>query len=155
MQTSQFDIQPPKRPGLKKGQKHSGSFRKGHDPRRMSVKKYADGQTFRQLCQERSGEALELLIGIMQDEAEDKKTRMAAAIHVLDRGYGKPISGVALLGSDSDTTDPQSMSNAQLAAAAQAFLESAAAMGDLWRTGCHSGAHSQSGYTERAAGGIR
>ena len=98
---------------MKPGQRHSGSFRKGYDPNRFQQKQYENGLTFRQLCQEKSPEALQLLTDILHDTTEDKKLRMAAAIHILDRAHGKPISGVALLGQDGPS-NPQSLTNDEL-----------------------------------------
>jgi hypothetical protein len=48
----------------------------------------------RDLAREHTQAALDALLSIMRDEAAPSAARVAAAVHVLDRGYGRPTQHV-------------------------------------------------------------
>jgi hypothetical protein len=82
-----------RRVGLKPGQKHSGSFKPGHDPRRnllgprMSEKK----RTFMEACRELTPNALSVLEEAMNDPQAAWRDRMTAAALLIEHGHGKPV----------------------------------------------------------------
>jgi hypothetical protein len=47
-------------------------------------------QEVRDLARLHTGEAIEVLASIMNDEGQDARARVAAASAILDRGHGKP-----------------------------------------------------------------
>ena len=118
-----FDIKPPRRPGLKKGQTHSGSFRPGPDPRRIGYSPLLEcGKTLPQLARERTQEAFELICGVMNDEEQDIKLRVQAAESVLNRGWGKAPMAVQVTHNETDN-DPSRWPMARLASAAAEILQ--------------------------------
>jgi hypothetical protein len=92
--TALADISPGESPrrGLRPGQKHSGSFRKGDDPRRLGGAKVFDGMTLAQIARKHTPECVALLVRAMHSEAVPWPTRIQAANSLLDRGHGKPVS---------------------------------------------------------------
>ena len=50
----------------------------------------------RELAREKSVEAINTLVAIMRDEAQDARARVAAANAILDRGWGKPAQAIEL-----------------------------------------------------------
>lgn len=78
--------------GLKPGQKHSGSFRSGHDPRRPQATKLYDGMTISQMARTRGPECLELWSSAMRDERNPWPVRLRASELIMDRGYGKAVA---------------------------------------------------------------
>ena len=90
---------------------NKGSFQKGYDPRRQKPITFRNGQVFRELCREKSPELLEMLMGFAQDEEEPTRTRFAVAKWIMEQGYGKAVTAVALL---EDSKDPGSMSREEL-----------------------------------------
>jgi len=75
-----------KRPGF--SGRTNGSFSK--DGRKNIGKLIMDGVTFRDACRAEAPKCLELLKLARDNEDVPFPTRVAAAIHLLDRGYGKP-----------------------------------------------------------------
>lgn len=57
---------------------------------------------FRRMCREHTGEALASLIEVMRDSRAPQNTRMAAAITIIEHGYGKPKQ---VVGGDGDNED--------------------------------------------------
>ena len=90
---------------------NKGSFQKGYDPRRQKPITFRNGQVFRELCREKSPELLNMLVGFAQDEEEPTRTRFAVAKWIMEQGYGKAVTAVALL---EDTQDIGSMSREDL-----------------------------------------
>lgn len=80
--------------GLRPGQKHSGSFRKGDDPRRPQGQRLYDGMTVAQIARLHGPECIELWLKAMGDEKAPWNARIRAAELVMERGHGKAISVV-------------------------------------------------------------
>jgi hypothetical protein len=53
----------------------------------------------KQLAREHTSSAIETLAAIMHDSGAQPSARVAAAIHLLDRGFGKPKQEIAQSGS--------------------------------------------------------
>lgn len=81
---------PPHRKGLKKGQRHSGSFMPGFDPRRKGY--YYDGKSFAQMAQEHAPECLALWVKAVADEDAPWNVRIRASELIVERAYGKAAS---------------------------------------------------------------
>lgn len=111
-----------RRPGLKPGQKHSGSFRRGDDPRRAGGMKLYDGMTLAQIARLHGPRCIELWVKAMQDESVPWATRIRASELIIERGHGKAISVI----------DMQVTQNKPLHALTTQELEAIAA-GDLPR----------------------
>ena len=90
----------PKKRGPKKP--HAGQFKKGYDARRQTPITFRNGQVFRELCREKSPEMLELIIGFARDEEETTQNRYNAAKYIIEQGYGKPTTPVAVATDDGD-----------------------------------------------------
>lgn len=88
------DMTEPRRPGLKPGQRHAGSFRKGDDPRRTGGAKLYDGMTVAQMCRLQGPRSVEFLTRVRDDEGAPLSARIRAVELMLDRGYGKAVSVV-------------------------------------------------------------
>jgi hypothetical protein len=82
------------RRGLRPGQIHSGSFRKGDDPRRAGGLKIYDGMTLAQMARQHGPACLQFLRRAMDDEAVPWKDRIRASEIILDRGFGKAVATV-------------------------------------------------------------
>lgn len=83
-----------RRRGLKPGQKHAGSFQKGHDPRR-----HVDGpnpvkREFQEAIRDYTDAAIQVLANCMADGSAPWKERQAAAELVLAHGHGSPVNRV-------------------------------------------------------------
>ena len=111
---------PPKKGkrGMAKGQTNAGSFKKGYDPRRQTPITFKNGQHFRQLCRTKTPEMLEIIIGFARDEDETTQNRYNAAKYVIEQGYGKPTTPVAVATDGEDITkySAQQIDNAIAAA---------------------------------------
>lgn len=83
-----------RRRGLKPGQTHSGSFKKGHDPRRNlnGPRMTKARRDFMEMCKDHSDEALGVLIQAMQDESASWRDRMSAANTLIEHAHGRPVS---------------------------------------------------------------
>jgi hypothetical protein len=81
-----------RRNGLKPGQKHSGSFRTGYDPRRVGGYKAVDGMTIAQMARQRGPKCIELWERAMDDEQIPWPVRLRASELMMDRGFGKAVS---------------------------------------------------------------
>lgn len=82
--------------GLRPGQKHSGSFKKGYDPRRGTPERVANGRTLAQLARSQTEEMLRILVEQAQNPKNDPNVRMKAAQYVLDRGWGRAASNMEI-----------------------------------------------------------
>ena len=76
------------------GPKHANAttFQKGRsgNPGGRSPKVGPNGETLTQLARAKTAEALAVLDELMKSKAVEPKDRIAAAIALLDRGWGKP-----------------------------------------------------------------
>lgn len=87
-----MDYQEPSRRGLKPGQRHSGQFRKGDDPRRGSGMVLQDGKTFAAKARELGVEVLQFWDGLWRDEKAPLPMRLRASELIVERGFGKAAS---------------------------------------------------------------
>lgn len=98
-----------KSPGLKPGQRHSGSFSRGHDPRRHleGPRPHAHKKHFKEKIRELEDGALSLLESCITDPGAPYRERRAAAELVLGYSQGSVVSRVlqADLGSQGLITD--------------------------------------------------
>ena len=80
----------------RKGQKHSGHFKKGHDPRRHVTGPYMQKKriSIEMVCQEKAEKALETLMKVIEDDDAPAKDRVNAANSLLDRAFGKSVDRV-------------------------------------------------------------
>jgi hypothetical protein len=76
--------------------KHRGMFQKGHDPRRFDQVKFANGESFRSACREKSEAALELLGSTMEDADQSLTLRVQCARYIIEQGHGKPVTALAI-----------------------------------------------------------
>ena len=88
-----------RRPGLKPGQRHSGQFKPGYDPRRNLHGPFTspERRTFMEACREKTENALAVLEAAMNDESASWRDRMTAASLLIDHGHGKPVDRTAVL----------------------------------------------------------
>ena len=94
--------------GCKPGQKHSGHFSKGFDPRRNLKGQYLlrERATVEDKFRQHSQEALDALLSVLKDSESPAKDVVNAANSLLDRAYGKAVDRVqvATLGNDDGNT---------------------------------------------------
>ncbi len=94
--------------GCKPGQKHSGHFSKGFDPRRNLKGQYLlrERATVEDKFRQHSQEALDALLAVLKDSESPAKDVVNAANSLLDRAYGKAVDRVqvATLGNDAGNT---------------------------------------------------
>jgi hypothetical protein len=86
-----------KRPGLKPGQKHSGQFQKGNDPRRHMNGPYKStaARDFKDQVAVHAEDALQVLAGVMMDAGAPVKERTGCAELILAHAHGRPVDRVA------------------------------------------------------------
>lgn len=63
--------------------------------------------TLAQLCKGHSKRAIEILVEIMDRQDAKDSDRLTAAIAILDRAYGKPISSIEMLDDNGNAVTPQ------------------------------------------------
>ena len=94
--------------GCKPGQKHSGHFSKGFDPRRNLKGGYLmrERATVEQKFREHTETALRALLAVLEDKDAPHKDVVNAANSLLDRAHGKAVDRiqVANLGNDAGNT---------------------------------------------------
>ena len=94
--------------GCKPGQKHSGHFSKGFDPRRNLKGQYLlrERTTVEDKFRQHSQKALDALLSVLEDSESPAKDVVNAANSLLDRAYGKAVDRVqvATLGNDVGNT---------------------------------------------------
>lgn len=78
-------------PGLKPGQKHSGSFKPGHDPRRHLEGPRRSKRNFQELVRAHTEEAVNFLRATIDDEDAPYGERYKAAELLLAHAHGKPV----------------------------------------------------------------
>ena len=107
-----------RRPGLQPGQRHSGQFKPGYDPRRNLNGPFTspERRTFMEACREKTENALAVLEAAMNDEAASWKDRITAAALLLEHGHGKPVDRkvVAEMGGNTFENDPVHLSDEEL-----------------------------------------
>jgi hypothetical protein len=94
--------------GCKPGQKHSGHFSKGFDPRRNTKGNYLyrERASVEQKFREHTETALRALLAVLEDKDAPHKDVVTAANSLLDRAHGKAVDRiqVASLGNDVGNT---------------------------------------------------
>ena len=94
--------------GCKPGQKHSGHFSKGFDPRRNTKGNYLyrERASVEQKFREHTETALKALLAVLEDKDAPHKDIVTAANSLLDRAHGKAVDRiqVASLGNESGNT---------------------------------------------------
>jgi hypothetical protein len=98
--------------------KSTGGAREGagRPPGRANVATQNMKATLSELAREHTGEALQTVLEVMREGATDA-IRLAAAVHVLDRGYGRPQAAVAVSASrESEGLQPEPVAAAVLRA---------------------------------------
>ena len=88
-----------KKRGLKPGQVHSGSFKRGFDERRLNQNpgKAAFVADVQELASGYKPELVEMLIGMARDNATPQKLRLNVIRELLDRTEGRPVERTQLL----------------------------------------------------------
>ena len=94
--------------GCKPGQKHSGHFSKGFDPRRNTKGNYLyrERASVEQKFREHTETALRALLAVLEDKDAPHKDIVTAANSLLDRAHGKAVDRiqVASLGNEGGNT---------------------------------------------------
>ena len=107
-----------RRAGLKPGQKHSGSFKPGHDARRnlLGPRMSKEKVSFMSACREKTENALSVLDECMNDGNASWRDRTSAAALLLEHGHGKPVDRIAVanLNGNRDGKDMKELSNQEL-----------------------------------------
>ena len=85
-----------RRAGLKKGQRHKGQFKAGHDPRRYVPAVNPRKKEFQELCKEQGEKAVETLVEALGDTGAGWKDRLLAAEMLISHGYGKAVDRIAV-----------------------------------------------------------
>lgn len=92
--------------GLRPGMRHSGSFQPGNDPRRpenFQPRKLPNGRTLASLARDYTEDSVNVLVSVVRGQMEGVKVgdQLRAAEILLDRGWGKAVSVVAMEVQDS------------------------------------------------------
>jgi hypothetical protein len=107
-----------RRAGLKPGQKHSGSFKPGHDPRRnlLGPRMSKEKVSFMEACREMTENALSVLAEAMNDGNAAWRDRTSAAALLLEHGHGKPVDRIAVanLSGNLKSKDPKQLTTKEL-----------------------------------------
>jgi hypothetical protein len=93
------------KPGPRKGERHSGQFIAGYDPKRRTALSLRTGEEFRSLCRDHTAEALGVIQDAMRDPEESTKVRLSCARYIIEQGHGKPVTAMALVTGDSAPLD--------------------------------------------------
>jgi hypothetical protein len=83
-----------RRAGLKKGQRHKGQFKAGHDPRRYVPAVNPRKKEFQELCKEQGEKAVETLVEALGDTGAGWKDRLLAAEMLISHGFGKAVDRI-------------------------------------------------------------
>jgi hypothetical protein len=89
-----YDMQEPKRRGMKPGQPNPGAFKKGDDSRRAHGMVLMDGKTFAAKARELGPAVLEFWNDLYRDEEAPLPMRLRASELIVERGYGKAQQNV-------------------------------------------------------------
>src|SRR5438477_2135802 len=103
-----------------------GGFRAGAGRKRRDLdpKVMAPNASLEEGARAYTGEALGILIVVMRDTKASAATRTAAAIHILDRGWGRPATGAEVVARKEE--DTREVSDLDLARWILSVLEDAA-----------------------------
>lgn len=87
--------------GLRPGMRHSGSFQPGVDTRRLEnfqPRRLPDGRTLASIARQYTEDSVNVLVSVVRGEMEGVKVgdQLRAAEILLDRGWGKAVSVVAM-----------------------------------------------------------
>jgi hypothetical protein len=73
-------------------------------PRLQKANSYQSIAAFKSAARVHSGMALNVLVGIARDKDSHPSSRVQAAIHILDRGWGKPEQTISGTGENGEIT---------------------------------------------------
>jgi hypothetical protein len=97
---------------------HDKQFQHGDNTRQLKTPKITpDGRTLAAVCRDYTYDALQMLVAVVQGEEYELKDRLRAAETLLDRGWGKAVSVVAM--DVTSSRDIKELSRDELLALAQ------------------------------------
>ena len=104
--------------GCKPGQKHSGHFSKGFDPRRNTKGNYLyrERATVEQKFREHTETALKALLAVLEDKDAPHKDIVTAANSLLDRAHGKAVDRIQVANLGNDVGNTASLTRDELMA---------------------------------------
>ena len=104
--------------GCKPGQKHSGHFSKGFDPRRNTKGQYLQREraTVEQKFREHTETALRALLAVLEDKDAPHKDIVTAANSLLDRAHGKAVDRIQVANLGNDVGNTASLTRDELMA---------------------------------------
>jgi hypothetical protein len=104
--------------GCKPGQKHSGHFSKGFDPRRNTKGQYLQREraTVEQKFREHTETALKALLAVLEDKDAPHKDIVTAANSLLDRAHGKAVDRIQVANLGNDVGNTASLTRDELMA---------------------------------------
>ena len=104
--------------GCKPGQKHSGHFSKGFDPRRNTKGQYLQREraTVEQKFREHTETALRALLAVLEDKDAPHKDIVNAANSLLDRAHGKAVDRIQVANLGNDVGNTASLTRDELMA---------------------------------------
>ena len=104
--------------GCKPGQKHSGHFSKGFDPRRNTKGNYLyrERATVEQKFREHTETALRALLAVLEDKDAPHKDIVTAANSLLDRAHGKAVDRIQVANLGNDVGNTASLTRDELMA---------------------------------------
>lgn len=102
----------------RKGQKHSGHFKKGFDPRRNLKGQYLQREraTVEQKFREHTETALRALLAVLEDAEAPHKDVVNAANSLLDRAHGKAVDRIQVANLGNDVGNTASLTRDELMA---------------------------------------
>ena len=104
--------------GCKPGQKHSGHFSKGFDPRRNTKGNYLyrERASVEQKFREHTETALRALLAVLEDKDAPHKDVVTAANSLLDRAHGKAVDRIQVANLGNDVGNTASLTRDELMA---------------------------------------
>ena len=104
--------------GCKPGQKHSGHFSKGFDPRRNTKGNYLyrERASVEQKFREHTETALRALLAVLEDKDAPHKDVVNAANSLLDRAHGKAVDRIQVANLSNDVGNTASLTRDELMA---------------------------------------
>jgi hypothetical protein len=104
--------------GCKPGQKHSGHFSKGFDPRRNTKGNYLyrERASVEQKFREHTETALKALLAVLEDKDAPHKDVVTAANSLLDRAHGKAVDRIQVANLGNDVGNTASLTRDELMA---------------------------------------
>ena len=82
---------------------NSGSFQKGSDSRRLNTSKFLRTEELRELCKLKTEDAVATIARLM--DSENESIALKAAVAMLDRAYGRPMTSVQVSGGEGAVED--------------------------------------------------